>query len=761
MKFPKTRTATVILIVLLTGLSTGGPMSGLHAQTPDLEEGDIFVGAAARAVSAWENPSGAIYRVRNGVAVKFCESGAGVDYWNIPYEVLVDSQGRIVFLASLGSHFFSGQNVGFLRCNAMGQPPERLAIFQTGGAVQSGWPNPFPGQQVWTVKGLHLSRRRAVSIVDDENRGRPRMTTKEYYGLAFAPGNSGASGNPDAPYQAWKYDVDSREWKRGPRIVDTGRHTEFDMTYQGGNYYSISSNLFGRDSSGFTLDLDARIGDVVFGLEVNLLGGFRQLPQPIVVDDLTVPNPPSGNQCAGTMPWDYGGFRPLSGMQNVVFDTHGSFGLITTSDFGGNHKVSSNWQETLLNPDSSDDRGAYFQHPSFGCALAPFIGYLPVADVEGMLASRSGSLAAAPGGPVGIAYYSGALVRLRPGSEPVTIADASQLPSAGGVAAYPARVSTGSGVTLILRFDSPIDALVTMADGRRLGIDPATGEEINDFGSDGMIGPAGEPRFFAIRNPPAGAYDVRTIGTGDGPYTVHVYSVDLAKEEGEHIKTSGVATFGVSASHAFALETNGAIAGPGFSGGEPADTTPPVVRPVLSVAPNAAGWHNEPVVVSFVTTDDESAVTQLSGCDPVTLTAETAGTTLTCTATNAAGLVGSASAVIKIDVTAPSVACSASPAYLWPQRRELVPVTVTVGTADALSGGGAFVLTRATSTDGDVPGDIQDFVAGTPDVAGLLRSDRRHGERGRTYLLTYEALDLAGNAGRCVAAVAVTRQKSR
>ncbi len=59
-------------------------------------------------------------------------------------------------------------------------------------------------------------------------------------------------------------------------------------------------------------------------------------------------------------------------------------------------------------------------------------------------------------------------------------------------------------------------------------------------------------------------------------------------------------------------------------------------------------------------TDSESTVTSTTGCGPTTVSADTAGTTLTCSATSGGGT-SSQSVTIKRDATAPTINGSASP----------------------------------------------------------------------------------------------------
>lgn len=92
----------------------------------------------------------------------------------------------------------------------------------------------------------------------------------------------------------------------------------------------------------------------------------------------------------------------------------------------------------------------------------------------------------------------------------------------------------------------------------------------------------------------------------------------------------------------------------------PSDTTPPEIFPTVTPEANEAGWHNTDVTVSWSFNDGESAITSTEGCDEVTLTDETAGTVLTCTATSAGGT-ASESVTVKIDKTKPVITGTSSP----------------------------------------------------------------------------------------------------
>jgi WD40 repeat protein len=117
----------------------------------------------------------------------------------------------------------------------------------------------------------------------------------------------------------------------------------------------------------------------------------------------------------------------------------------------------------------------------------------------------------------------------------------------------------------------------------------------------------------------------------------------------------------------------------------PSDDTPPAVRASLSPSPNAAGWHRQPVTVTWTLADPESGIATSTGCDPVTVALETAGLTLTCSAKNGAGLSASKSVVIKLDRTPPQVSGSRTPAAN-PSGWNSGDVSVSFACADDLSG---------------------------------------------------------------------------
>jgi hypothetical protein len=146
----------------------------------------------------------------------------------------------------------------------------------------------------------------------------------------------------------------------------------------------------------------------------------------------------------------------------------------------------------------------------------------------------------------------------------------------------------------------------------------------------------------------------------------------------------------------------------------PSDTTPPVIVPTVTPGPNGAGWNKTDVAVSWSVTDPESGIASSTGCGPTTLTTETAGTMLTCSATNGAGLSASASVTVKIDKTGPTVTTGRTPAANGAGWNN-TDVTVTFAATDSLSGVvGATTASETVTTEGAGQSVTRTFT----DVAG-------------------------------------------
>lgn len=89
-----------------------------------------------------------------------------------------------------------------------------------------------------------------------------------------------------------------------------------------------------------------------------------------------------------------------------------------------------------------------------------------------------------------------------------------------------------------------------------------------------------------------------------------------------------------------------------------ADTTPPGIVPNIAGTAGANGWYTSNVQLTWTVADPESRITSKSGCGSVSVTADTAGVTYTCSATSRGGS-ASKSVTIKRDTRAPTATVSA------------------------------------------------------------------------------------------------------
>ncbi|HEV8534157.1 MAG TPA: hypothetical protein VGR87_00325 [Candidatus Limnocylindria bacterium] len=85
------------------------------------------------------------------------------------------------------------------------------------------------------------------------------------------------------------------------------------------------------------------------------------------------------------------------------------------------------------------------------------------------------------------------------------------------------------------------------------------------------------------------------------------------------------------------------------------DLTPPTIEAGIAPAANAAGWHRTDVTVTWTVGDPETGIASANGCATTTVTTDSSGMTIACTATNGAGLSRSAAITVRRDTVAPQV----------------------------------------------------------------------------------------------------------
>jgi hypothetical protein len=194
----------------------------------------------------------------------------------------------------------------------------------------------------------------------------------------------------------------------------------------------------------------------------------------------------------------------------------------------------------------------------------------------------------------------------------------------------------------------------------------------------------------------------------------------------------------------------------------------PVITPTISGTLGSNGWHTSNVTVSWSVTDPDALITSTSGCDVSTLTADTGGTSRTCSAENSSGVSLSATVTIKIDKTAPQA--TGASAERGPDRNGWYnhAVSISFGGSDAMSGidsctsvayGGpdgagasasGTCRDRAGNTSGSLPFGLQ-YDATPPEVTGAS-ADRpaRDGWYTQAVKFTFGGTDAASGVEACL-----------
>jgi hypothetical protein len=667
-------TVTGILLFLL--LADGAPIVvHLAAQQPDLRSGDIFV-ADVEGYSPFWGYLGPriIWRVRDGEKQRFCQSSDEL-FFGIPEQMIVDSAGRVVFIAKVGPEAFTGPRAMF-RCD--GATVEVLAYFALGSSEPAaGFPDPFPDSSFSAVTGLHLAKMQSIEISPDHQ----TLITEDAYVMAMREYDPQTGAIIETKVR--RYRAETGKWDVAPDAA-AWRDIMPAMVNHGGATYSTAENVLRRTSDPLRLEVHGTVLEIDFQILASMFGGTKEIGG-LLVDDTTAPNHDLG---CGSEPASLNGhYASMSAHHyDLEYDEYGNLGLVMRTNSGASGApYYTNVSEILINDNPNDDYQAFFNISGTGCQPAAFLGFTslvpffnPVTGVSNEL--KLGTMTATSQGLVGI---SG-------GNLAVVVRDQGLLPIATGfvdpqsVAVYPAAVQAASGTVLIIQINSPVDVLVTDADGNRIGVDPATGEAINDFGDNGFDSGPGEPRLLGIRNPTAGAFDLDTIGTGEGPYSIQVYGAELGQPRVDlnRINVSGTAHTGHAGQHDFtmAADTKVAFVAPP----PPLDSTPPAINATVAGSQGNDGWYVSDVAVSWSVSDGESTVASAAGCSDALVTADTTGQTFSCEASSAGGIAAE-TITLKKDATPPSVVYSGQQAvYTLDQI-----VNITCSASDAISGLGS------------------------------------------------------------------------
>ena len=203
------------------------------------------------------------------------------------------------------------------------------------------------------------------------------------------------------------------------------------------------------------------------------------------------------------------------------------------------------------------------------------------------------------------------------------------------------------------------------------------------------------------------------------------------------------------------------------------DNQPPVITVPTNII-TAADLNQCSAIVNYnvSVSDDQPGVTLR--CLPASGTAFPIGTNIVaCQATDASGNMASASfKVIIRDVQPPLIqTLSASPSYLYPKNKKMIPVSLTVCATDACSNPVTCRITGVKVSDGDVKMKMKSPKMKSPSpgantsldvqITGPLTLNLRasSSSKTRTYTITVECRDAAGNVSPKTVNVVVPYKK--
>jgi len=141
-------------------------------------------------------------------------------------------------------------------------------------------------------------------------------------------------------------------------------------------------------------------------------------------------------------------------------------------------------------------------------------------------------------------------------------------------------------------------------------------------------------------------------------------------------------------------------------------------------------------------------------------------TTVTVTVTDAVGLTATCTVPLTVlDTAAPKIsALCANPSTLWPADHGMVTINLLSKVQDACTTTPACKIISVTSNEpvsGTGAGDLSPDWVITGDMGLQLRAERSDSGSGRTYTITVECKDAAGNATTATTKVSVPRSQKK
>jgi hypothetical protein len=188
------------------------------------------------------------------------------------------------------------------------------------------------------------------------------------------------------------------------------------------------------------------------------------------------------------------------------------------------------------------------------------------------------------------------------------------------------------------------------------------------------------------------------------------------------------------------------------------DTTPPGLTLPLDTTIEATGPDGAAFTFTASAFDIVSGSVAVSCSSPSGSTFALGPTVDACQAADGSGNMAQGSfTVIVVDTTAPTVdSATATPNQVWPPNKKMVPVVVTVSATDAVSAATSHIVS-ITGDDGATAADVRI----TGPLTAEVRADRTGGGNGRTYTITVETRDAAGNTATSTVAVMVPHDQRK
>ena len=277
----------------------------------------------------------------------------------------------------------------------------------------------------------------------------------------------------------------------------------------------------------------------------------------------------------------------------------------------------------------------------------------------------------------------------------VTIKRDATLPTISGVATPAANANSWRNSSVTVNFNcSDVTAGIAICAQAQILNNDGANQSVNGTATDqaGNSATATVTSINIDRTPPivsvTGVTDGARYSLGSVP-TAECTTTDALS--GVQTNATLSVTSGANGLGTFTASCTGAIDKAGNTGASTSatyqvyavDSTPPVITPTINGSLGSNNWYTSVVTVSWTVMDSESAITSQSGCDTVTVATDTAGISLTCSATSGGGTASQA-LTIKRDATPPTVSVTGvadGATYIFGS----VP-TAGCTTADVLSG---------------------------------------------------------------------------